>query len=79
MDAAVKDITDGPDEDLQMLLLEFLSTLFGDPGLADLFYTNDLGVLVDTIIREVENLPPAGAHVRRRAASAGVALVRALA
>ena len=49
MDAAVKDITDGPDEDLQMLLLEFLSTLFGDPGLADLFYTNDLGVLVDTI------------------------------
>ena len=65
--AAVGDMLDGPDQDLQILLLEFLSKLFGDPTTADVFYSNDLSVIVDTIIRETSDLPPADAHVRPKA------------
>mgnify|MGYP001379970057 CR=1 FL=1 len=64
--AAVGDIADGPDEDLQMLLLEFLSGLTGDPSTADLFYPADLNVLLDTVLREVGNLPLGELHVRGR-------------
>jgi len=65
--AAVGDIADGSDEEVQMLLLEFLSGLTGDPSTADLFYPADLNVLLDTILREVGNLPLGELHVRGRA------------
>ena len=62
--AAVGDIQEGADQDLQILMLEFLSKLFGDPATADVFYSNDLNVIVDTIIRETSDLPPGDSHVR---------------
>ncbi|KAF9421325.1 hypothetical protein BGZ94_008863 [Podila epigama] len=42
---------------LQMLILKLLYLLFTSPTLYDFFYTNDLHVLVDVVIRELWNLP----------------------
>ncbi|KAG0080546.1 hypothetical protein BGZ92_000580 [Podila epicladia] len=42
---------------LQMLILKLLYLLFTSPTLYEFFYTNDLHVLVDVVIRELWNLP----------------------
>ncbi|KAF9284786.1 hypothetical protein BGZ68_004435 [Mortierella alpina] len=42
---------------LQMLILKLLYLLFTSPGLFEFFYTNDLHVLVDVVIRELWDLP----------------------
>ncbi|KAF9941042.1 hypothetical protein BGZ67_006098 [Mortierella alpina] len=42
---------------LQMLILKLLYLLFTNPGLFEFFYTNDLHVLVDVVIRELWDLP----------------------
>ncbi|KAG0021045.1 hypothetical protein BGZ82_011439 [Podila clonocystis] len=42
---------------LQMLILKLLYLLFTSPTLHEFFYTNDLHVLVDVVIRELWNLP----------------------
>ncbi|KAI1315351.1 hypothetical protein EDD11_000959 [Mortierella claussenii] len=42
---------------LQMLILKLLYLLFTSPSLYDFFYTNDLHVLVDVVIRELWDLP----------------------
>ncbi|CAO3566243.1 unnamed protein product [Mortierella alpina] len=42
---------------LQMLILKLLYLIFTNPGLFEFFYTNDLHVLVDVVIRELWNLP----------------------
>ncbi|KAF9431375.1 hypothetical protein BGZ76_000384 [Entomortierella beljakovae] len=40
-----------------MLILKLLYVLFTSPSLYDFFYTNDLHVLVDVVIRELWDLP----------------------
>ncbi|KAF9156563.1 hypothetical protein BG015_004180 [Linnemannia schmuckeri] len=42
---------------LQMLILKVLYLLFTSPSLYEFFYTNDLHVLVDVVIRELWDLP----------------------
>ncbi|KAF9909437.1 hypothetical protein EC991_008576 [Linnemannia zychae] len=42
---------------LQMLILKVLYLLFTSPKLYEFFYTNDLHVLVDVVIRELWDLP----------------------
>ncbi|KAI8605026.1 hypothetical protein EDD21DRAFT_364725 [Dissophora ornata] len=42
---------------LQMLILKLLYLLFTSPSLFEFFYTNDLHVLVDVVIRELWDLP----------------------
>ncbi|KAG0367001.1 hypothetical protein BC939DRAFT_444622 [Gamsiella multidivaricata] len=42
---------------LQMLILKLLYLLFTNPNLYEFFYTNDLHVLVDVVIRELWDLP----------------------
>ncbi|KAF9187251.1 hypothetical protein BGZ51_001448 [Haplosporangium sp. Z 767] len=42
---------------LQMLVLKLLYLLFTSPSLYEFFYTNDLHVLVDVVIRELRDLP----------------------
>ncbi|KAG0213411.1 hypothetical protein BGX28_004467 [Mortierella sp. GBA30] len=42
---------------LQMLILKLLYLLFTCPSLFEFFYTNDLHVLVDVVIRELWDLP----------------------
>ncbi|KAH7052889.1 hypothetical protein BKA57DRAFT_491088 [Linnemannia elongata] len=42
---------------LQMLILKILYLLFTSPSLYEFFYTNDLHVLVDVVIRELWDLP----------------------
>ncbi|KAF9961485.1 hypothetical protein BGZ70_008281 [Mortierella alpina] len=42
---------------LQMLILKLLYLVFTNPGLFEFFYTNDLHVLVDVVIRELWDLP----------------------
>ncbi|KAF9114289.1 hypothetical protein BGX27_011267 [Mortierella sp. AM989] len=45
------------DTALQMLILKLLYVLFTSPSLYEFFYTNDLHVLVDIVIRELWDLP----------------------
>ncbi|KAL1915280.1 uncharacterized protein VTP21DRAFT_7556 [Calcarisporiella thermophila] len=45
------------DHCLQMLILKLLYLIFNTPETCDLFYTNDLRVLVEVIVREVYDLP----------------------
>lgn len=42
---------------LQLLILKVLYLLFGNPPTAEYFYTNDLHVLVDVILRNLLDLP----------------------
>jgi hypothetical protein len=42
---------------LQLLILKALYLIFGNPQTADYFYTNDLHVLVDVILRNLMDLP----------------------
>lgn len=42
---------------LQLLILKALYLLFGNPATAEYFYTNDLHVLVDVILRNLIDLP----------------------
>ncbi len=42
---------------LQLLILKVLYLLFGSPSTAEYFYTNDLHVLVDVILRNLIDLP----------------------
>lgn len=42
---------------LQLLILKLLYLLFGNPSTAEYFYTNDLHVLVDVILRNLIDLP----------------------
>lgn len=42
---------------LQLLILKVLYLLFGNPSTAEYFYTNDLHVLIDVIIRNLIDLP----------------------
>jgi len=42
---------------LQLLILKALYLIFGNPQTADYFYTNDLHVLVDVILRNLIDLP----------------------
>ncbi|KAF2868930.1 hypothetical protein BDV95DRAFT_106933 [Massariosphaeria phaeospora] len=42
---------------LQLLILKALYLLFGNPQTADYFYTNDLHVLVDVVLRNLIDLP----------------------
>lgn len=42
---------------LQLLILKVLYLLFGNPSTAEYFYTNDLHVLVDVILRNLIDLP----------------------
>jgi hypothetical protein len=41
---------------MQLLVLKFLYLLFTNNGTSEYFYTNDLCVLVDVILREVVDL-----------------------
>ncbi|KAF8978987.1 hypothetical protein BGZ46_005950, partial [Entomortierella lignicola] len=45
------------DTALQMLILKLLYVLFTSPSLYEFFYTNDLHVLIDVVIRELWDLP----------------------
>ncbi|KAF9171205.1 hypothetical protein BGX20_007968 [Mortierella sp. AD010] len=45
------------DTAVQMLTLKLLYALFTSPNLCEFFYTNDLHVLVDVVIRELWDLP----------------------
>ena len=38
-------------------LLKFLSDLYSSPNTSSIFYTNDAKVLLDIIIRQLEDLP----------------------
>ncbi|ORX95908.1 hypothetical protein K493DRAFT_314773 [Basidiobolus meristosporus CBS 931.73] len=49
----------------QLLILRLLYTLFTNTSTSDYFYTNDLRVLVDVIIRELYNLPEEDGELRR--------------
>ncbi|KAG9204590.1 hypothetical protein B5807_08388 [Epicoccum nigrum] len=42
---------------LQLLILKVLYLLFGNPSTAEYFYTNDLHVLIDVILRNLIDLP----------------------
>lgn len=42
---------------LQLLILKVLYLLFGNPSTAEYFYTNDLHVLVDVVLRNLIDLP----------------------
>lgn len=42
---------------LQLLILKVLYLLFGNPSTAEFFYTNDLHVLIDVILRNLIDLP----------------------
>jgi hypothetical protein len=42
---------------LQLLILKALYLLFGSPSTAEYFYTNDLHVLIDVILRNLIDLP----------------------
>lgn len=42
---------------LQLLILKVLYLLFGNPTTAEYFYTNDLHVLIDVILRNLIDLP----------------------
>lgn len=42
---------------LQLLILKVLYLIFGNPSSAEYFYTNDLHVLVDVILRNLIDLP----------------------
>ncbi|KAF2281152.1 uncharacterized protein EI97DRAFT_447208 [Westerdykella ornata] len=42
---------------LQLLILKALYLLFGNPSTAEYFYTNDLHVLIDVILRNLIDLP----------------------
>lgn len=42
---------------LQLLILKALYLIFGNPSTAEYFYTNDLHVLVDVILRNLIDLP----------------------
>ncbi|KAF2177402.1 hypothetical protein K469DRAFT_677402 [Zopfia rhizophila CBS 207.26] len=42
---------------LQLLILKVLYLLFGNPATAEYFYTNDLHVLIDVILRNLIDLP----------------------
>ncbi|KAF1977162.1 hypothetical protein BU23DRAFT_587715 [Bimuria novae-zelandiae CBS 107.79] len=42
---------------LQLLILKALYLIFGNPGTAEYFYTNDLYVLVDVVLRNLMDLP----------------------
>ncbi|KAJ1978017.1 pre-rRNA processing [Dimargaris verticillata] len=46
------------DPDTTLLVLDFIHTIVTTPGSYTLFFTNDLCVLIDVIIRELHNLPP---------------------
>lgn len=50
---------------LQMLILKLLYLIFKHPETCDLFYTNDLAVLVDVFIRELYDLPSESVEVRQ--------------
>ncbi|ORX92429.1 hypothetical protein K493DRAFT_316589 [Basidiobolus meristosporus CBS 931.73] len=50
---------------IQLLILKFLYALFTNDVTYDYFYTNDLRVLVDVIIRELYDLPDEEAELRR--------------
>lgn len=39
-------------------VLKLLTDLFADPNSAELFYTNDIRVLIDIIVRQITDLPP---------------------
>ncbi|KAJ1975688.1 pre-rRNA processing [Dimargaris xerosporica] len=45
------------DPDTTLLILDFIHTIVTTPGSYTLFFTNDLRVLIDVIIRELHNLP----------------------
>jgi hypothetical protein len=40
------------DQSVQMLITKFLYLIFTVPGTRDWFYTNDLGIILDVILRE---------------------------
>lgn len=46
------------DETQLQLCLTFICTLFADSATSSAFFSNDLRVLVDMVIRELNNLPP---------------------
>ena len=50
---------------MQMLVLKILYLLFTNKGMSEYFYTNDLCVLVDVILREVTDLDEDCESVRR--------------
>lgn len=48
----------GGDENLKLILLNFMFLTFQDKELGKFFFINDLRVILDTIIRELNDLPP---------------------
>ncbi|KAK9764407.1 pre-rRNA processing [Basidiobolus ranarum] len=55
----------GTELTIQLLILKLLYALFTNTSTYDYFYTNDLRVLVDVIIRELYNLPEEDGELRR--------------
>ncbi|KAK9766787.1 pre-rRNA processing [Basidiobolus ranarum] len=55
----------GAKPDIQLLILKLLYALFTNNTTYDYFYTNDLRVLVDVIIRELYNLSDEDGELRR--------------
>lgn len=49
------DITDGHDISYATLVTVFVARVFERKSTADLFYTNDLKVIVDTALREIQD------------------------
>src|SRR5712671_309176 len=51
---------------MQLLVLKILYILFNTKGLSEYFYTNDLCVLVDVVLREIVDLDESSESVRDR-------------
>ena len=45
------------DENLKMILLNFMFLVFQAPDTSRFFFINDLRVLIDTVIRELSDMP----------------------
>jgi len=62
-EAIVHELNEGASGDQEMLsnILKVIADLYADKSTSNFFYTNDLYVMVDIIVRELVNLPPPSA------------------
>jgi len=51
------DIREGPNPAMQLVLLKFFFLVFSRRATADMFYPNDLKVVVEILLRELADLP----------------------
>jgi len=51
-------IETGTDDNLKLILLNFMFLTFQDKGTGVFFFINDLKVIIDATIRELNDLPP---------------------